>query len=332
MRIELKNRSLSRGVTGAEAVSPCERGEVNETPRLLAPPLAPVKSQGRVAPPAGALAGQHASLNLSDSSLAAFPSFIADTSPNLADPAVGELLASVPSEERCRFVDAQDASARLRELFGDSRFPLFVYGSLADRKSAQSTVEEKVAASRDAPAVALDLRRTFTKDVGKNLSQSRYSTAEERSSDNPFRASLNARRHPDATTNGVLRWVRYDDLASLVVREEGYDLIPIRVETQLAGEEPKEIVAYTFSVESKAGRYEEDRTVLPRPGYLATVQSGMAALGDSALQTFLDTTYLADGRRLRAYVDACDSASGAVPLGAKEQTARAVAELGALTR
>lgn len=239
---------------------------------------------------------------------ARFPTFEAFSKPTPNDP---DLQARFKTAEAAgvdlhRYIDSAAVIDALRSVFpkGDGshsepRIPLFGYGSLANKTSALRTIQDEQAVAEGEYVHAVGTERVFEKDVRQNIPTSAYSTASERSLDNPYRASLNMVRSdsPGDLTNGTVYWVRPDELHDLAAREEGYDLLPVTV--QAPGKEP--YVAYTFSVTSKRDHYRATPDLLPRPGYLETVRSAMEEISADALDDFLRTTKIANNTTLADY-------------------------------
>jgi cation transport regulator ChaC len=181
------------------------------------------------------------------------------------------------------------------ELFPNGKVLVFGYGSLINRASLARSVKQPAVDTMQ-PAIAFGVKRIFNykaKHVvnwGENL-------------DRKEKAMLNLVQTLNiaTTANGVTVEVDADDLANLVKRETGYDLVPILVASwdDVIGQNPqvKIQVAYTF-VAAHELRNHIDYTsteFYPVREYLHAIQCASRRFGDDFAKMWDATTYLADG-------------------------------------
>lgn len=172
---------------------------------------------------------------------------------------------------------------------------LFGYGSLMNPTSAARSVSPEAVKSMK-PALAFGLKRIFNYKAGN---VSRWG------SDLPENEKAMLNIEPMTTynhaINGVVMEVSAKDLAQLVEREVGYDLVPVIVANWdhiiLKHCCVKMKIAYTFYVpdELRQGIDYTQTEYYPVRGYLHAVQDGAAIFGDKFLNYWNKTTYLSDG-------------------------------------
>src|SRR5262249_27873324 len=132
----------------------------------------------------------------------------------------------------------------LLEFYPESKILLFGYGSLINKESAKRNVKPQAVESMQ-PAVAFGVKRVFNYQAKKTDHWGNNQNRKEK-------AMLNLIPAWDlkSSVNGVMMEIDAEDLASLITREKGYDLVPILTASweDLIAENPKiEIkVAYTF--------------------------------------------------------------------------------------
>lgn len=171
---------------------------------------------------------------------------------------------------------------------------IFGYGSLINATSAARTVSAEAVKSIR-PVAAFGFKRLFNYKAGN---VSKYGDVEENE-----RAMLNIipKTTFHSTINGVVMEVTSEDLAKLVQREVGYDLVPVLVAdwNDVISENPQvEVkIAYAFIVpdEIRQGIDYTQTKYYPVRGYLHLVQEGSAAFGDKFLEYWNSTTFLSDG-------------------------------------
>lgn len=172
---------------------------------------------------------------------------------------------------------------------------IFGYGSLINVQSAAESVS-KEALQTMRPAIAFGLKRIFNYKVddasfwGKNQPKNEG-------------AMLNL--EPTTTynhmINGVVMKISPKDLAQLIDRETGYDLVPILVadwDEVVAEDHTVQIkIAYTFFVpdELREGVDYTQTKYYPVRGYLKATREGAAVFGPKFLHFWNATTYLGDG-------------------------------------
>jgi hypothetical protein len=175
---------------------------------------------------------------------------------------------------------------------------LFGYGSLLNPESASRSVSPEAVKSMH-PVVAFGFKRLFNY---KASNVSRWGN------DLPSneRAMLNIEPMSSYQyiINGAVMEITQEDLAQLVAREKGYDLVPILVADWygVLSKDPNVQVhiAYTFLVpdELRDGIDYTQTKYYPVRGYLHATQAGAANFGDDFLEFWNGTTYLSDGTTL----------------------------------
>lgn len=172
---------------------------------------------------------------------------------------------------------------------GAGVFRLLGYGSLLDASSAKHNVES---GSRTL-AIAFGIRRVFDYHMPEY-----YRNAWGIQSDSRSTAALNVAltRQLGDTVNGVVIEVSYDEIDGMLKREQGYDLcsVPYLPWGNLSAEVQS---AYVLSAswDSMSGRRFLRKDILPCDGYLDLCCRGARSYGEEFYDSFLDTTYLADG-------------------------------------
>lgn len=172
---------------------------------------------------------------------------------------------------------------------------VFGYGSLMNKTSAARSMKPEAVESMQ-PVVAFGAKRIFNY----------YATKVDHWGANPDpkeRAMLNLAPSFDKTAvvNGVTLEVDEEDLANLVKRERGYDLVPILVASwSSVSSESTEVefkVAYTFVIpnELRDNIAFSSTQFYPVRGYLEAIQEGAGSFGKDFLELWDSTTYLADG-------------------------------------
>lgn len=178
----------------------------------------------------------------------------------------------------------------------DSKVLLFGYGSLMNKQSASCNIKSEAIATME-PAIAFGVKRIFnyqakkTDHWGLDL-------------DRKEKAMLNLVPSWDikSAINGVVIEIDQEDLASLIKREVGYDLVPILVASwnSIIGEDPHiDIkVAYTFVAphEAREGVLYTSTQYYPVTNYLLAVQEGAYDYGSLFFDFWNTTTFLADGK------------------------------------
>jgi cation transport regulator ChaC len=172
---------------------------------------------------------------------------------------------------------------------------IFGYGSLMSKESLGGTNNTRrkatvkpTALATMRPVIAFGLKRLFDYDY-KNLLPHKE------------RAFLNVEPSENRIINGVVFEVDHEDLAALVDRETGYDLIPILVASwEAASKQKEEIefeVAYTFmaSEEPRDGIVYKNKDILPIPRYQKAVMEAASSYGRDFYEFFCETTFLSDG-------------------------------------
>jgi len=181
--------------------------------------------------------------------------------------------------------------------YPNGKILIFSYGSLMNADSAASSVRPEAVQSMR-PAVAFGCKRIFNYKAGIGDASGWASDLLVNE-----RAMLNI--EPTTTynhiINGVVMEVNPQDLAQLIERETGYDLVPMLVAdwSEVTSENPSVNIkiAYTFLVpdELRNGIDYTQTKYYPVRGYLHAVQEGAIVFGQEFLDYWNDTTYLGDG-------------------------------------
>ncbi len=183
---------------------------------------------------------------------------------------------------------------QLYSIYNRETIPIFSYGSLLNKESASRTLSEK-AMTTHRPAVSFGTKRVFDRHVPTTT---RWGPME-RPNDTGM---LNIIQTDDLShvVNGVVIEVDIDDLKNLLYREEGYDLVPIVVTCWIDAVDgeatPQFFVAYTFqaSDEERDDIHYTNRYINPVPGYALASKKGAEQYGESFLNLWVSSTYLAD--------------------------------------
>lgn len=182
----------------------------------------------------------------------------------------------------------------LYRLYQSETIPIFSYGSLLNKESASRTLSEKAMATHR-PAISFGVQRVFDRHVPTT---SRWGP-KERPNDTGMLNVFTTNTLSDVV-NGVVIEVDIDDLNNLLVREEGYDLVPVVVtcwnDAVGDGGEPRFFIAYTFqaSEEAREGIFYTNRYINPVPGYAWASKQGAEQYGEPFLNLWVSSTYLAD--------------------------------------
>lgn len=102
--------------------------------------------------------------------------------------------------------------------------------------------------------------------------------------------------------NGVIFEIKKDYLQKTVIREKGYNLIPV-IATPWKGENQKPLVVYTFiaSENPRDGEHYTNDSINPVPGYALASQKGASNWGNAFEELWITSTYLSD--RKTSYKD-----------------------------
>lgn len=174
---------------------------------------------------------------------------------------------------------------------GKTSLLLFTYGSLMDVSSAKRTLSESSLDTRR-PAVAYGIKRVFDLDVAITP-ESRWCTP-----NNPkARAMLNIVPSPSSVVNGVLMDIAIGDIHALLLREEGYNLIPVVVaEWDTAQEEPTILYQIAYTFHAPQGSPYTNSTIMPRPGYYELTRNAAFQFGEAFSKLWFETTFLSNGQ------------------------------------
>lgn len=173
----------------------------------------------------------------------------------------------------------------------EETFLIFSYGSLMDKTSAEQTLGRKSMDTRKM-AVAYNIKRVFDRDV-EIKPNSKWGIP----LDPEARGMLNVIPSDSGSdlTNGVLIEVSREDMAKVLLREEGYDLIPVIVQEweNFIHNKPVYKVAYTFYAPQNSSY--TSSSILPRPSYYELTRDAAYNFGPLFYLLWLKTTYMADG-------------------------------------
>lgn len=212
---------------------------------------------------------------------------------NLLMERVGGKIKDLSTYPSLRFPNIEDQ--KILNKYPDGKVLIFGYGSLMNMQSASRSVSPESLQSMR-PVVSFGLKRIFNykaHDVsrwGKGLPDLE-------------KAMLNV--EPMTTyrhiVNGIVMEVSPQDLAKLINREKGYDLVPVLVAdwNDVISQNPdvKIEVAYTFYVpdELRNGVNYSQTKYYPVRGYLNAVREGASIFGEQFLNYWNLTTYLGNG-------------------------------------
>lgn len=218
---------------------------------------------------------------------------------------MSELLTSPNSDQRRMLVELLDPSRRIPELVypwaglkeeleesGRNSFPLIVYGSLINVESASLTLA-RLGPRR--PTLMFGAQRLFNYAI--SVDNPRYGAP----GDARESAALNVRVTGDIEDhfNGLLMNIALDDIEATRQREVGYDLVSL---PSIFMDDPDALPFMGWALRcpliSANGVRQVDDSLLPHRIYYKVCRDGSASLGDAFLQTWLETTYLADGKTL----------------------------------
>ena len=169
--------------------------------------------------------------------------------------------------------------------------PFMSYGSLLNSQSAAQTLDDDTLHSRQ-PVIALGVRRIFNYEMSMNGGNYGPPTNDLAS------AALNVCLTGDIkdAVNGVLVEMTLEDIPALRTREIGYDLEPV---VCLSWNELKKPPSLAFILqapnEPRAGKKRTNPTLKPHRKYYQVCRDGAEEFGESFLNFWLATTFLADG-------------------------------------
>lgn len=166
----------------------------------------------------------------------------------------------------------------------DDKILIFAYGSLINPESAKRSLSNE-SISTAKTVVAYHLIRVFDYSGSPN-------------SQDLAMLNVHPTENPHDIVNGVLYSLDKKDLANLIYRENGYDLIPVIVEPWPKNPDGQFAIAYTFSApkEPRGGKIYTNDRIAPYPRYYYTVENGVKKYGQEFLTLWLETTYLSDGK------------------------------------
>lgn len=179
--------------------------------------------------------------------------------------------------------------------YPDDKVLLFGYGSLMNYDSASRSISP-LAVDTSRPVIAFGFKRLFNY---KAANVSRWGTDLHEKE----KAMLNIvpTTRFNSVINGVVMEVSQQDLAKLIQREIGYDLVPMLIADwkDVVSENPnvKIEIAYTFLVpdELRNGIDYTQTKYYPVRGYLKATREGANTFGPEFLNFWNATTYLGDG-------------------------------------
>ncbi|MGK5595360.1 MAG: gamma-glutamylcyclotransferase family protein [Parachlamydiaceae bacterium] len=181
--------------------------------------------------------------------------------------------------------------------FPSGKVLIFGYGSLINPQSAARSLTPSAMRTYQ-PAIAFGMRRIFNRKMSDSNVIVKWGPLERAS--NVGMLNVVKSQNTGDLLNGVTFEVNKEDLASLIQRELGYDLVPIPVIFwEEAKIEPYPVVkiAYIFAApdETRQGQVFVSHCINPVPGYALASKEGAALNGEEFLQLWLESTLLADG-------------------------------------
>lgn len=163
---------------------------------------------------------------------------------------------------------------------------VFGYGSLVDAESAGRTLGRPVNGVRPARLPGWRRRWSLFRD---NLGEEKTFAIEPGGEVPPYVLGLNVEPFPDSPDgpNGVLIEVTEAELERLDLREMRYDRVDV-TGLILADHDHESIITYTAKENHFCDEPPPGAVILSR--YVSTVEAGFAALGETELESYLDTT------------------------------------------
>lgn len=191
-----------------------------------------------------------------------------------------------------------DGHEHVLNVYPNGKILVFGYGSLMNRVSAAKTIKAESVDTMET-ALAFGAKRVFNYKASKTRHW-------QEDLDEKEKAMLNLAQtfNISSLVNGVTIEVDLEDFSRLVLREIGYDLVPILVvsEKDILDEHPNldVRVAYTFVAMNELRDHINYTSTkyYPVRGYLHAVQEASAMHGERFAKTWNKTTYMADGTTL----------------------------------
>ena len=188
-----------------------------------------------------------------------------------------------------------ESHEQILNMYPTGKILVFGYGSLMNKISASRTVKAESVDTMQM-AVAFGVKRIFNYKASKTKHWQEDLDVKEK-------AMLNLTQtfNIASLVNGVTIEVDLEDFSRLVMREIGYDLVPILVvdEKDIADENPNldVRVAYTFVAMNELRNHINYTSTkyYPVRGYLRAVQEAAAMHGKKFAKLWNKTTYMADG-------------------------------------
>jgi cation transport regulator ChaC len=206
---------------------------------------------------------------------------------------VGKTLPELASFPYLRFPNCEYES--ILSHFPESEILLFGYGSLINKQSASRSLKPCAIDTME-PAIAFGVKRVFNYQAKKTDHWGKDQHKKEKAM-----ANLTPSMDISQCVNGVIMKIDHEDLANLIQREKGYDLIPILIapwKKVQAGAQNIEIkIAYTFMASTEPRDHVTYTSLhyYPIRGYLHAIQDGALEYGEDFLNFWNETTFLANG-------------------------------------
>jgi hypothetical protein len=178
------------------------------------------------------------------------------------------------------------------------KFNVFGYGSLINQYSSQQTINNSNALI---PVIGYGVKRVMNYDPDENV-RSRAVYQDPDRGDSYFGVfNMEYTGNKNDKANGVMRVVEKSDFENFVAREVGYSLVKITCKSfDIRNEEP--IEAYTLVAPlTYNGRQLVNNKLLPNVPYYILCRNGAEAVSPKFLEAWLDTSFLGDGRTVRAW-------------------------------
>lgn len=174
-------------------------------------------------------------------------------------------------------------------------FKLFGYGSLINKFSS---AQDLTNSEHMEVVQAYGVKRVFNYDTDEVVRARPVYQDPKRGE--PYFAALNAEKYDDFQANGVLIEVISDDYENFIKRERGYQLIEIDY-SEFGKNEIKGKCYTLCAPDFFNGRKLVNNDLLPNVPYYLLCREGAAAISKEFLDSWLDTTYISDGRTARQW-------------------------------
>jgi len=171
----------------------------------------------------------------------------------------------------------------------------FGYGSMLSLDSASKTFSDAVVRERRV-AIAHGIKRLFNYNMPKEVAKRPMYVGIKNPLDKALLNVIFTGSSLDVV-NGYLMKVPLDEIEKLKIREVGYDLRPIAIQL-FEGDQIISKTAYTCGSPNKLfnGESLTSNSTFPHHNYYRLCRNAAAEISEEFLQTYLTTTFLADGK------------------------------------